>query len=259
MDIEILKTVESLDVVPEALRGFYSQGEDGKYTLEDVGGLRRNRDTLLSEKRKHAVRIAALKAKGFDIDKLSTLEHDGPIDLDELLKLAEEKRAAAADPKGEEKEIPPAVKAKWEKERDTAIGKEKASAEQWKKVAEDAQAKLKSRDLRDAVRKAASAAGVDPERMEDALELTRKFHRLEDNGDVTILDESGDPTDMSLEKFWKEALRERKSYLYAGTASSGSGAAASTQKQRGAGGVDFHNLPPAERMAYGRKRGGRSN
>jgi hypothetical protein len=70
-------TVDSLEAVPEAVRGEY-EAKDGKFVLkiegaEDVSGLRKNRDDILTEKQRVAAELDKYKAMGLAPEKIKEL------------------------------------------------------------------------------------------------------------------------------------------------------------------------------------------
>jgi hypothetical protein len=83
--------VDSLEVVPEAVRSEY-EAKDGKFVLkvegaEDVTGLKKNRDEILSEKQKVAAELEKYKGLGLAPEKIKEL-------ADAALKAEEEKHKA---------------------------------------------------------------------------------------------------------------------------------------------------------------------
>ena len=65
--------IESLDSVDEALRGFYTQREDGKYQLQledvSVDGLIGKRDELLNELKQTKSQLKAIEANTQDAER----------------------------------------------------------------------------------------------------------------------------------------------------------------------------------------------
>src|SRR3954468_12698738 len=69
--------VDSLEVVPEAVRGEY-EAKDGKFVLkiegaEDVSGLKANRDQILGEKQRATAELEKYKALGLPPEKIKEL------------------------------------------------------------------------------------------------------------------------------------------------------------------------------------------
>jgi len=253
--------LDSLDEVPEPFRGvFEPDAATGKFKLADLGGLKKNRDKALKEAKAHRDRLEALKAKGIDPDKFSELGiGDEAINLAELFQLKREKAEATAKKSGGESDpefvIPPAILDKWRAERDRDIKAEKDKV----KAAEDAVAKARndlfSFKLKGTIRRAASEAGIIPADLEDALLLTEKYFRPAENDPekLVVLDDEGDPTDMSLKKFWEEHYKTIKPKFYQSTDNGGSGASANQVTTGKLGGADFQKLAPVERLKAARK------
>ena len=85
--------VQKLEEVPEALRSFYAEGEDGKFHLdaegiEDVGGLKSALEAERRERKKHERALAAFK----DVD---------PERYQVMLKAEEEREAGKAKASGD--------------------------------------------------------------------------------------------------------------------------------------------------------------
>ncbi|MHB1065597.1 MAG: hypothetical protein ACYC1Z_14095 [Georgenia sp.] len=234
-----LKAVlESLDGVPDALHGEYTHDEvTGHYRLNvedadalvDVSGLK----SALKKERDNSKALAAWR-KAFP-DKT-------PDEIAELIATA-----GTGTPPAKTAEDTEKLREKWRAD---------IAAEYAPKLSalEAAQKELRTLKLTDKVRAAAIEGGVDPKRIEDALRLNADAFDLDDQGRVVVLDEDGDPSAITPEKYWAEKEKVRRPYLYAGTGASGSGAPVD-KKGGGAAAQDLSKLPPEDRLRLARERG----
>jgi hypothetical protein len=97
-------------------------------------------------------------------------------------------------------------------------------------------------------RAAAEKAEVFPDMIDDALGLSEKYFDVDDKGKITVLDEDGDPTSMTVEKFYATKFKELKPRFYKGTGSSGAGSETPSKKAPAKGGED---KSPNDKIAAG--------
>lgn len=189
-----LPIYDSQDAIPEAQREDYAEHE-GKWRHKveiELAAERAKRTKLLSEKKEE-----------------ERLRKEAEQQREEL------KRAQDAREKG------------ITEEQLKQIRDEEAKA---RKPIEDENAKLKSelRQLRltDRVKAAALAAGVMPDRIDDAMLLLANRTDLTTDGDsIVVKDAKGNiVAGVELKDFLAKAFREEKPWLYAGSGASGSGA-----------------------------------
>lgn len=207
MALKAKLTKDEFEQLAEAQRGLYKEsGND--YLLdaegvEDVTGLK---SALDSERKARAEAEKGLKA-----------EREKFKDVDP------EKYAAflAAEETRETDEL------KSKGQIDELIEKGKARE---KKLVEDWQAKYDAlqRELNDVLvdqrlRSAFEKAGVIPDRIDDAVMLTKPSVKLTDKREIQIL-KDGTPLDASVETYAKELLKEAKPWLYQASGAAGSGA-----------------------------------
>lgn len=240
-----LKTeLESLDGLDDSLKGLYVE-HDGKFVLDadipDVGALK----SALDKERK-AAREAEAKRKAFE-DKYSGIDPDKYAELlkkfeeDENSKLTIEERVAKAS----EKAVAAAQK-------EIAAAKAQAEAEHKKALA------FQGRVLDDAIRKAATDAGLHKHAIDDALFRGRVMFSLDDNGNAIQRDADGNPvigkdgkTPFSPAE-WLESMRESAPHWFpAGASGSGSN---NTTKGGGAG-KPRSQWTPREKSDYIEKHG----
>lgn len=233
-------TKEELAGVPEALRGAYVERE-GAFHLEEFeyddkeelsGALERER------KERKAAKEALAKYEGIDPEKAREAQKR----LDEL----DEKQLID---KGEFERLL--------KKRSDEFDVREA---EFQKQLGDRDTRLNHYELIDPVRKAALAAGVLAEDVEDVLKITSHRFRLNDKRQPVILDKDGDESSITLEKFWGEEFKAQKPKFYGASGAGGSGAPAGGSGG-GSGGAktikrgDFDKLDQGERQRLTVKEG----
>lgn len=130
-------------------------------------------------------------------------------------------------------------------------------AESQQKMA-DLNKRLDTYELINPVRDAALKAGVLPKSLDLVLADMRVNSRvkLNDKRQVVVLDKDGDPTDISLEKYFGEVYKIDRENLYAGTGAGGSGAQSGTNGS-GTGKTvtreQFKAMTPAEQVAVSKQ------
>jgi len=220
MPVEI--TVDSIDSVDESIRGAYVE-VDGKFSLDPdkyadiktqgtVQGLKKKNSELIGNEKK-------LKDKYKRYERFDALADE---DLDEIEQWRENKDKQ-----------PPADQGKGKEELNTlhekALKREKDSraADNAAHEAEKAELKkkLRSFELTTPIRDAALKAGVLAEDMEVVLLDTASFFDLNEDGKPVVL-QDGEPTEITLEKFFTTLYREKRPKFYAASGASGSGAPA---------------------------------
>lgn len=77
--------------------------------------------------------------------------------------------------------------------------------------------------VRGKVKTAALQAGVDPEYVEDVLTLTQGKFKLDDTGDVVVLDSSGEISSKTVDTFFKGDFKRTKPRYFTGSGRTGSG------------------------------------
>lgn len=228
MQLELTK--EQFDAMPEGLQKACSE-QDGKYTLDfetadQVKGLKTALDKRTKAEKEAKEAKDALEAKfaGVDLEKWNQYQTE-----------TENKETDELKRKGMVEEL--ITKGK---EREAKINQE------WQKKYDDLQAKHDSLRIDHRLRAAFEAGGVIPDRIDDAVDLTKKRVKLTET-DAQILDDDGSPMDASIEIYAKELLKEKKPWLYAASTAAGTGASPNG-KNLGPPGVDLSKLPPTERL-----------
>lgn len=212
---------DKIEDIPEAFRSVYVE-KDGKFVPDDsdVAGLKASQRTLLAEKKTVAEERDRLKA---------VIGDRKPEDVAELLKqhaLSEEERQKKAGDfdKLLEKRVNEAV---------TPLKAELEGARSYKQKYED-------RELDIAIRDACAKAKVTPEDVEDVAALVKAKGRIkldEKTGKPVVFDVDGDPTGLTVEKFFAETFRTEKPRYYQPSGGSGGGATGGNGGRKGADGA----------------------
>ena len=220
----ILEIIENLDSVPEAEHSNWTE-VDGKFQrdveIPDVSKLKSALKTERETAKKHAADLARFK----DID---------PAKYAELVKAAEEGLT--------------------EKERyENALKKRDAEIEKVKLEADaktgDLEGKLQKFHLDKEARTAALDAGVIPEDIDDVLLLTAKNRRLDDDGNIVVVDADGDPISKTLKEFYEKDFKELKPKYFPGIPGGGG---TPPNGNRNNGNADLSKMSPRQRLDYSR-------
>lgn len=241
--------VDKLDAVPEAQRGLYKQEEGGKYRLdvegiEDNGPLKRaleaERDNVKAAKKE--LRDQAEKYK--DIDPVRYRELMAKIDGDEELKLLSEGKHDEVFNRRTEK-----MRTSYEtqlKQKDTEIEGERKKA-----------GRYRDKVLDNAVRSAATKAGIHAGAVDDALLRARSVFQLDEQDNAVKLGEDKKPVlgpkgSVYSVDDWFEEMKEAASHWFP-AGSTGSGA----QSEKGGAGsaktvkrAAFEKMSAVERSAF---------
>ncbi|HYD52925.1 MAG TPA: hypothetical protein VEA99_09870 [Gemmatimonadaceae bacterium] len=200
--------VDSLDSIPEGIRGEYEDAGDGTFKLKvegadslvDTSGFR-STITKLREKEK----IAQQWQKAFP-DKT-------PDEIAELIK-----QAGAGGGEGGEKDKPDLTKYR-EKVEGEVTQRFKPQLDKLSALEQENRAlKLDAR-----LEKMAIEAGVMPERLADAITLYKARFDLDDKGQIIALDEKGEIAAYTPQQAWAEKFKAERAYLFKAPDSTGSG------------------------------------
>lgn len=219
-------SVETLEEIPETVRPFYKEHE-GKFLLkadgvEDVSGLK-NALKRQSE---------AAKAAKAELQKFAN------VDLEEYERL----REAATGKDGKDKDEVAKLIAK-------RVGETEEKYKPLLTEVDRLKAKLRSVLIDDARRSAALKAGILPDSIDDVMLVSARYFDLDDKEKIVVLDDDGDPTSLSPEKFFSETFKKMRPRYYPPTGASGSGAdGKGGGGGKGATSIDTSKLPPVERM-----------
>lgn len=221
-------TVESLDTVDESIRGAYVENE-GKFNLDPDKYAEVKAQGLKSKNKELLGKLTKANDGLKRFEKLADFEED---DLAEFQTWREnkDKTPPPDDKTGKASEE---LQAQFEK----ALGKEKAkfTTELSTREARIAELERENKHFKLTVplRDIAAKAGVIAEDMELVLLDTAKRFALNEDGEIVVLDEDGDPTDITPQKFFDTLYREQRPKFYAASGAAGSGAPSNTGSSGG--------------------------
>ncbi len=240
--------VDSIDTVDESIRPAYVE-KDGKFTLDvdKYAELSPKTQGLKTKNRELLGKLTKASEASKRFEKFADFDDD---DLAELLELrANKDNPATKDPTAAEAERLAQLEKLHKKALDKLTG-EKAGVET---RAADLEKQVKHYQLTIPVRDAALKAGVLPEDLDVVMLDTQKRFGLNDEGKVIVLDEDGDPQDITVDKFFSSLYKEQRPKFFAASGAGGSGAPANA----GGGGsgksmkmADFQNLGLDQQKAF---------
>jgi hypothetical protein len=220
--------VDSIDTVEESDRALYVEREDGKFAIDlDKFGEAKIQSSGL--KKKNSDLILKEKAARESLKKFEALKDFADDDLTEFQTWREnkDKTPPPDDKSGKGSEE---LQAQFEK----ALNKEKGRFATEKTELEtrlsDLDKQVKHYKLTVPLRDIAAKAGVIAEDMDLVLLDTAKRFALNEDGDIVVLDEDGDPTDITPQKFFETLYRELRPKFYAASGAAGSGAPSGTSR-----------------------------
>lgn len=230
------------DALPEPTRKFFADekvyvpdGDNFKLDaegIEDTSGLK----TALQKERDARTQ--------FEKDLKAEREKFKDVDLDEYNALKAEKDSRDTDDlksKGKVDELLENQRQKYEK---LLADEKKKSADESARL----NAELDRVTIDTAFRAAYEKAGVIPDRIDDAVALTRSQAKRED-GKLVLYDTDGLKLDINIDTYAKEVLKNARPYLYQASANGGTGAQNGTHGANGAKTykrADWEKLPPAQ-------------
>lgn len=256
--MSIETTVTSLDQVEESIRGAYVEA-DGKFSL-DIDKYAELKAAGLKGKNKELLDKLA-KQKDF----VAKFEKFKDLDLDEFEEFVESRKQQPEGSGGQGmpgqpggKPAEDAALRTMEKQLKKLQSKLTEEGQAWQQEREKLTGELRHYKLTSPLKEIALKAGVLPEDLDVALLETAKRFRLDDNGKIVVLDDDGDPTTDTPEKFFKDIYRLQRPKFYAATGAAGSGAGPNSR----AGGngkvitrAAFDKLGAAEAMDFVKKGG----
>ena len=233
--------VDSLDTVDESIRPAYVE-RDGKFHFDadkysdiKAQGLKNKNKEILGK-----LNEAKTGLKRFE--RLAELEDD---DIAELLELRENKDKQPVD-KGKGGDVDERI-AQLEKQHKKALEKLTGEKTTTETRLSELEKENKHFKLTVPVRDAALKAGVIAEDIDLVLLDTQKRFALNDEGKVVVVDEDGDPMEITPEKFFSSLYKEMRPKFYAASGAAGSGAPSNTSS--GAGGSKVITRSQWEKMS----------
>ena len=212
---------DTLDAIPEAFRSVYVE-RDGKYVPDDsdVAGLKASQRTLLAEK----------KAAAEERDRLKAVLGDAkPEDVAAILKSHRETEEDRQKKAGE-----------FDKLVEKRVNETKAEYEKRLAEALPYKQKYEDREVEIALRDAMGKSGITkPSSQQLAIDATKgKTVKLDPaTGKPTVYDADGDPTGVTLEKYFGETFKAEFPQLYEPAGGSGGGSTGGNGTRKGADGA----------------------
>lgn len=223
-------TVDSLDTVDESIRGAYVENE-GKFNLDPDKYAEVKAQGLKSKNKELLGKLTRANDGLKKFEKLQDFEFEDD-DLTEFQTWRENK----------DKTPPPDDKSgkgseELQAQFDKALGKEKAKftteiATRDSRI-DELTRENKHFKLTVPLRDIAVKAGVIADDLDLVLLDTAKRFTLSDDDKIVVLDEDGDPTDITPQKFFDTLYREQRPKFYAASGASGSGAPSGTGSSGG--------------------------
>lgn len=241
--------IDSLEGLDEPLKGAYTE-KDGKFQL-DVDKYAEFKKLPLIGKNKELIgKLNEAKTGLKRFEKLAELEDD---DLAELLELREHKNQNG------DKDKPDAAAAKAQKAQEKIAAKHAAEKTALETQLGDLQRENKHYKLTLPVRDAALKAGVFPEDLDVVMLDTSKRFSLGDDNKIVVLDEDGDPTDITPQKYFETLYKEQRPKFFKASGAGGSGAQNNTAGKSGGQKVikrtDWDGMSTTERSAFSKDGG----
>jgi hypothetical protein len=218
--------VDSLDSVDESIRSAYVE-TDGKFTL-DADKYADVKAQGLKNKNKEL--IGKLKAKEDGLKRFEKLQELSDDDLSELLELRETK-GQKPDGKPQSEEAKQQFEKLLKKEKDKHASELSAHTSKLGELERE----IKHYKLTVPIRDIAVKAGVIAEDLELVLLDTAKRFALNDDNKIVVLDEDGDVTDITPQKFFETLYKEQRPKFYSASGAGGSGAPSSSSSTRSGG------------------------
>lgn len=202
-----LPEFKTKDEIPEAFRGEYVE-RDGKFVFDDkdVVGLKASQQRILEEKKAAEKETARLRSLHGDLSE------------DELAQLIKDRAKAEHDRALKAGDVEKLVE-KRVNETKVEYDKRIAALEPFKQKYED-------RELDIAIRDAASKAGVISEDMPHVLAIVKGNRVKLDpaTNKMVVFDKDGDPTGITVEKFFAETFKAEAPKFYNASGAGGGGA-----------------------------------
>jgi hypothetical protein len=201
-----LKVFDAKDAIPESLRDSAVETKDGKWAVADVEGLKSSQERILDEKKRLQARYEELERSlgGLNPEQIAKYRAD-------MARLEDEAARKAGD---------------FDKLLEKRVGETKAEYEKRLAEAEKYRVKYIDREIEFAIRDAAAKAGVPQEDIPYVVDLHkgRRVQYDDKTGKPVVYDRDGDPTGLSVEKFYAETFKAEAPKFYGSTAGSGGGA-----------------------------------
>lgn len=246
--------VDSLDSVDESIRGAYVE-TDGKFNFDPDKYADLKAQGLKTKNKELLTKIAQGKA---DKDALKRFEKFADLDDDELsdlLTLREQKNNPPADKDKDKGKGAEELQANFDKALKKATDKHTTDLAERDNTITELNKKLKHYELTVPIRDVAAQAGVLAEDMKLVLLETASRFKLNDDGKIVVLDDDGEETDITPQKFFDTLYKQQRPKFYAPSGAGGSGAPSSTSRSgvEAMRRADFDKLGPVEAAKFMQK------
>jgi hypothetical protein len=230
--------VDSLEGVPEQYKGAYEEKE-GKFYLKEI-----EFEDVAPFKEKLTKKERLLTDANQKLGRYTKFQDFTDEDLDQLVELRELKRQGKPLTVDEKAELERLHKKSLEK-----ITSELHAEREGRKAD---QAQLKHFRLTVPLRDIAIKAGVIADDLDLVMLDVQSRFSLDDNGKIVVLDDDGDPTDVTPQKFFETLYKQHRPKFYKASDAGGSGAqndkTGSAGKAKTVTRTQFEALSQAERM-----------
>lgn len=210
--------VDSLDQVEESLRGAYT-ADGAKFRLDADKYADLKAEGL---KRKNKELIGKLNAHKPQIERAEKFKDISDEDFDQFIEWREAQEQGNGKPKPKEGEplIDPAELRKLQK---LLAQRDKEGRDATERLAA-LESELNHFKLTVPLRDVALKAGVFPEDVDLVMLETQRRFRLDEKARIIVLDDDGDPSEVTPEKFFTEIYKEKRPKFFAASDAAGSGA-----------------------------------
>ncbi len=204
-----LKVYDSKDAIPETLRDSAIETKDGKWAAADVDGLKTSQQRLLDEKKKLQQEFDTLRGQlgGLSPEQVAKIRDDA--------KRAEDEAARKAGD--------------FDKLLEKRLAEQKAEFDRQLSEVAPYRQRYQERELEIAIRDAAAKAGVIATDVPFVLDIVkdRRIKYDEKTGKPVVVDRDGDPTGITVDKFFAETFKAEAPKFYQAAGGSGGGAGGS--------------------------------
>lgn len=242
--------VDSLDTVEESIRSAYVE-KDGKFNLDADKYAEVKAQGL---KNKNREIIGKLNEAKTGLKKFEKFAEFDETDLEELLELHANKDKL--NEKGKEPSAADAERlAQLEKQHKKALDRLTGEKTAVETRAAELEKENKHFKLTVPIRDVALKAGVIPEDLKFVMMDVSSRFSLSDEGKIVVLDEDGQPDDMTPQKFF-ELYKVQFPKFFAPSGAGGSGAPSTTTSANGTKAMtrdNFRKLPPQQQSDFARQ------
>lgn len=238
---KLLGVVDTLESVPESYKTAYEQ-KDGKFFLKEI-----EFEDIAPYKEKLAKKETAINEANGKLSRYAKFKEFDESGLDTLLELWELKKAG--------KPLTVDEKAELERLHQKALGKATGDLKTRDDRIVELERDLKHYKLTVPLRDIAAKAGVVPGDLDLVMLDVQSRFKLNDDGKIVLLDDDGDVTETTPQRFFETLYKEQRPKFYAASNAGGSGAQNGTKGNSGVSNAELLKLSPTEQLKYAREHG----